>query len=112
MKMKAVDILWKIGMEEAMEKLDELSCKEASDALGIPETVYAGMTTEASHDYASDRFRRLPASLEKFMGLPNEVEIPDPEDPTWDEDTISEYLCDKYGFFHRGFKIDKDGVLS
>ena len=39
---------------------------------------------------------------EELEGLPTEIEIPD--DIT-DEDGISDYITDKTGFCHKGFKL-------
>lgn len=40
-----------------------------------------------------------------LAGLPTEVEIPD---DLYDEDDISDWLSDEYGYCHNGFEIEED----
>ena len=91
-----------------MKKLDDMSCQKAATALNIPVETYANMTTSERHDYAYDLFHRCPTELHEFMGLPDEVEIPEefnkPSDDCFPED-ISDWLSDEYGFCHGGFEI-------
>ena len=42
---------------------------------------------------------------EELENLPTEIEIPDGMD---DDDEISDYISEKTGFCHKGFKLDKD----
>lgn len=100
--MKATNIKWDIDIEEAYELLDNMTAEQAAKALEIPKDMYANMTTEERHDYAYDAFHHNRVSLEEFVGLPDEVEIP--EGLTDDED-ISDWLSDEYGYCHEGFKL-------
>ena len=103
--MKAYNIDWDIDIEEAFEKLDEMNYKSAASALGISADDYANMTTEERHDFAYDLFHHCPGELEDFMDLPTKVEIP--KELTNEED-ITEWLSDEYGFCIKGYKLDTD----
>lgn len=108
MNIKVVDIEWDVDVEEGYKVLDSMPAKEASEALGIPFKTYSNMTTEERHDYAYDSWRHNRTSLSEFVGAPNEVEIPNPEDPAWNEDTISDYVSEETGWCHHGFKVVYD----
>ena len=108
--MKAFNIKWMIDLDEVYEKLDDMTAKKASEELGISYDTYANMTTEERHDYAYDLFHHNRVSLDEFMGLPDEVEIPEPLQRN-DED-ISDWLSDEYGFCHEGFQLDTDKLAA
>ena len=107
--MKATNIQWDIDMDEVYELLDNMTYTDAADSLGIPHDKYANMTTSERHDFAYDLFHHSPGTLDEFMGLPNEIEIPEelnkPDDDYYNED-ISDWLSDTYGFCHNGFEIE------
>ena len=103
--MKAYNIDWDINIEEALDMLDEMDYKDAASTLGISVDTYANMTTEERHDYAYDLFHHCPGELEDFMNLPTKVEIP--KELTNEED-ITEWLSDEYGFCIKGYKLDTD----
>ena len=103
--MKATNILWDVDFWEVYEKLDQMSYDKAAEALGVPSVTYANMTTAERHDYAYELFRHSPAALDEFLGLPNEIDIP--EELTDDED-ISDWLSDTYGYCHKGFNLIED----
>jgi len=108
--MKATNIRWDIDFDEVYEKLDEMTYEAAAEAIGVPAETYANMTTEERHDYAYDLFHHSPATLDEFMGLPNEVIIPDELNKPDDEyyvDDISDWLSDEYGFCHEGFVLEE-----
>ena len=75
--MKAYNIDWDVDIEEAFDILDEMNYKDAASALEISADKYANMTTEERHDYAYDFWRHISGGIEEFVGLPNEVEIPE-----------------------------------
>lgn len=103
--LKATDIQWDIDIDEGYDKLDDMTVENASKALQIPQHIYANMTTQERHDYAYDRWHHHHASLCEFVGAPDEVVIPDPTDPYWNEETISNYISNEKGWCHSGFKI-------
>ena len=98
----AYNIQWSIDMDEVYERLDSMTAEKAAEALGVHFYTYANMTTEERHDYAYDKFNHCPAELDEFIGLPEEVEIP--ENLADDED-ISDWLSDKFGYCHEGFGL-------
>ena len=114
--MKAYEIKWNIDIKESYEKLDEMTAEAAASALEIPVNTYGNMTTEERHDYAYDKFHHCPAALEEFLGMPDEVEIPEEiaSDPEYSDnydglvECISDWLSDEYGYCHEGFKLDID----
>ena len=102
--MKAKNIQWDIDMECVYNILDEMSAKEAAKALELPYDKYANMTDEEKDDWAYDFFSNRPDALLEFVDLPSEVELP--KDLT-DEDDISDWLSDEYGFCHDGFELER-----
>lgn len=104
--MKAYGIKWDIDVEDAYGKLDDMTSEKAAEALGIPKEKYANMTTSERHDYAYDAFHHNKVDLAEFMGLPDEVEIP--ESVGTDDEDISGWLSDQYGYCHGGFTLDID----
>lgn len=106
--MKVTNIVWNIDMGQIYEKLDEMASEEAAKALGLPKGTYANMTTSERHDYAYETFHGHDTAVAEFMGLPTETDIPD--DIGDDEDAISDYLSDEYGFCHKGFSLETDNI--
>lgn len=103
--MKAYNIQWDIDIEDAIGTLDRKTSAGAAKVLEIPEARYANMTTSERHDYAYSYFHHCPGAMEDLFELPEFIEIP--ENIT-DEDDISDWLSDEYGFCHNGFTLDTD----
>lgn len=101
--MRAVNILWDVDISDGIDALNEMTAKDAAEALGVPVDTYANMTTEEREDYAYDVFERSPESLTEFIGLPDTVEIPKRFKR---EESISDWLSDEYGFCHCGFELE------
>lgn len=104
--MKACNIIWDIDMKQILEKLDDMTADNAVKALQIPYQTFINMSTSEIHDYAYDMFEHNQAAAAEFMGLPEEVEIPNSVGT--DEDDISDWLSDEYEFCHKGFTLDTD----
>lgn len=103
--MKAYNIKWDIDIDDAIDTLDEMTSEDAAKVLELPEKRYANMTTSDRYDYAYSYFERCHGAMEGLFRLPNSVEIP--KDMS-DEDEISDWLSDEYGFCHAGFELDTD----
>ena len=107
-EMKATNIQWDIDIDEALDRLDAMEVDDAAEELGIPAERYASMSTEERHDIACDKWHHAPGSLDDFMGLPDEVEVPMDllcsEDP---DEYIANWLSDEYGFCHNGFELER-----
>lgn len=95
---KATDILWDIDSEDIYAALDKMDVYKAAEVLGISTVRYALMTTEERHQ-AADNLSRF--DKEELMNLPSEVDIPD----RIDEEEVSDWLSDEFGFCHQGFKL-------
>lgn len=105
--LKAINIEWDIDMDEAIEILDDMSVGDAAQSLKISKEKYSKMTIDERHEVAIDIFHHCPAVLDELMGLPNEVEIPA---ELIDEDDITDWLSDEYGFCFNGYGlIDEEG---
>ena len=101
--MKTTSIDWDIDISEAQNTLLEMSVEKAVEVLGVSTRQYANMTTEERLDYVYDLQHHSPASLQEFINLPDEVEIPN---GNWDDDSITEYLADQYGYCINGYTLD------
>lgn len=101
--MRAYDIEWDIDIEEAFEKLDTMTLEEAAVALDIQLPLYSKMNAIERRDFTYDRFRHNHIDLAEFIGAPEYVDIPkEIED---DEEAISDWLSDEFGWCHRGFRL-------
>ena len=71
------------------------------------------MTDEERKEYICDAIAKDKSIAAKLMALPSEVEIPD-NMITFDTDAnaISDYISDKIGFCHAGFKIECNMTFS
>lgn len=107
--MKAVNIDWVIDVDEALERLDEMTYQTAAEKLSISADTYANMSTSERHDYACDVWHHDPAELEEFMELPDEVEIPSEidSDVCGDayEQVVTDWLADTYGYYINGYDL-------
>lgn len=104
--MRISNIIWDVDMDDVYENLDEMTAEKAAEALGISQKRYANMSTAERHDYAYEVFHGHDAAIGEFMGLPTEMDVPDDIDT--DEDSVGDYLSDKYGYCHRGFVVDSN----
>ena len=102
--MKVTNIEWVVSDEEIMDRLDNMTAEQAAEKLGIPYNTYANMTTEERHDYAFDAFRHNRADRAEFVGLSDEVELPEGAE-TWENDEITDYLCEEYGYYTNGYNL-------
>lgn len=107
--MKATNIKWDVSEEEILTALDSLTAQEASKRLEIPYSTYANMTTSERHEYALDAFHHNLEQRAEFIGLPDEVMLPE-EAINWEDDEITDYLSDEYGYFINGYDLpERDG---
>lgn len=93
--MKACNIEWSVDLND-IDIYGYIETKEASEAskeLGIPYEYYINMSIEDIEDYVYEQCHRNPYFLGEFIGLPSSVELPDVDD-----DVITEWLSDTYGF--------------
>ena len=104
----AYNIDWDVDMDEVYEVLDEMTCGLAAKALGLSKARYSNMTTGERHDYATDVFRHCPAQLDEFLGLPDEVMLPDDVE----EEDAADWLSDTYGYCINGLDIRPEFVIT
>ena len=100
--LKAYDIEWDFDEDQIFERIDETESEEMAEIIGISVEKYESLTQEERYDWAYDKFRHCPALLDEFMGLPDEVDIPL---ELVDDEDISNWLSDEYGFCHEGFQL-------
>ena len=98
--MKAINIEWDIDIEDGLYALDEMTYKDAAEALGISADYYANMTPDERDEYATEVFEKSPSTLIEIIGLPDTVELPKHLKNT---ESISDWLSDEFGFCHKGF---------
>ena len=100
--MKAINIEWDIDIEDGLCVLDEMTYKDAAEALGISADTYANMTTDEKDEYATEVFEKSPSTLIEIVDLPDTVEIPK---HLKNNESISDWLSDEFGFCHKGFVL-------
>lgn len=108
--MKVTNVQWDFDMDEVYERLDSMSEKAAADALEVALSDYSRMSVLERHDLAEHLFHHCPAKLDEFVGLPDEIEVPDPitsaySDPEELEEVISDWLSEEFGYCHSGFEV-------
>lgn len=104
-KLYAKNIKWDIDIDEIYEALDEMTVVEAANLLELCVERYANMSTEEKHDYAYDYFHhRHDDCKAEFLGIPSEIKIPD--GLVGDDEAISDWLSDEYGWCHEGFELE------
>lgn len=100
--MKAINIEWDIDIEDGLYVLDEMTYKNAAEALGISADTYANMNSDERDKYATEVFEKSPSTLIEIVGLPDTVELPK---HLKDVESISDWLSDEFGFCHKGFLL-------
>ena len=101
-----------IDIDQALEKLDDMTAEKAAEALEIPKDQYANMHTNERHDYARDLWHHSPATLEEFMEAPKSIELPDPLSQDWDEETVTDWLTEETGFNFDNYEIECNKTIS
>ena len=101
--MRAVNIEWDVDPEDIYETLDNMTVFQAAEKLELPLSIYANMTTEERHSYAYEVCESR-AKVNEIIGLPDEVDVPVPEEYT--EDDITDWLSDTYGWCVRRYNIE------
>lgn len=108
----ATNIKWDVDADDVMDYIDngyidEISCDQDAEILGISRSIYGNMTDKERKEYIYDAITKDKSIAAELMGLPSEVEIPD-NMITFDKDidSISDYISDKIGFCHAGFKLE------
>lgn len=110
----AYDIDWDVDASEITEALDIMrvfdAAKKASEIFGISETHYVNMHTDERHDAIYDALRHSPGMGDDFFNLPRAILIPE---EVWiegadDNDVITDWLSDEYGFCINGYKLSAD----
>lgn len=115
---KATNIKWDVDVDDVMDcidsgYIDETNCDQDAEILGISRSIYGNMTDKERKEYICDAIAKDKSIAAKLMALPSEVEIPD-NMITFDTDAnaISDYISDKIGFCHAGFKIECNMTFS
>lgn len=67
-----------------------------------PYEAYANMSTDERHDYAYDCFHHNACDKAEFMGIPEEIQVPT---GFIDDEEISEWLSNEYGYCHEEFNL-------
>lgn len=101
--MKAYNIQWDVNLDDFLEALDHMTTKNAAKSIGVSPGVYQTMPKVQIRDYARPVFSTSKTDIANYIGLPSEVEIPDTIEH--DDETISDWLSDTYGFCHTGFEL-------
>lgn len=115
---KATNIKWDVDADDVMDYIDsgyidEINCDQDAEILGISRSIYGNMTDKERKECICDAIAKDKSIAAKLMALPSEVEIPD-NMITFDTDAnaISDYISDKIGFCHAGFKIECNMTFS
>lgn len=93
-------INWDIDLQDAYERLDNMSKKNAANALGMPYHSY--LRISSPYELINDLFNNYPVAFNNFMGIPNTVILPDDIVDRWhkekNDEIITNYLSDTYDF--------------
>lgn len=103
--MLASDIMWDVDMDSVMEQLHDTPDEIAAAAIGQDAKSFAALSRDEKEKAVRTAFEADHKKLNAFCDLPDEVTVPD---GMTDEDEISDWLSDTYGFCHLGFVLETD----
>lgn len=109
--MTVSNIKWDVDIDDALEKLSEMSYEDAAAVLGFSARDYANMSTQEREGFAYDLWNGSPSSMWEFMELPAEVEVPDEVLNDYEEmgdEAITDWLSDEYGFCVENYDLSED----
>ena len=108
--MKAVNIKWDVDIDDAVEYFCDVAENDpagASEAIHIPYEIFIDMTWDEKEKAARNYFQSNPAKMAEFLGIPDEISIPDSVKPEKEDDAISNYITEVTGYCHKGFIVIK-----
>ena len=103
----AYNIAWDVDRDDLAEELDTLSDEEIETSTGIKD--YSTLTDDEKENKI-DLIQNQQKLVNAIMRLPDSVEIPIHTIEALDEDeeAVSDFLSDEYGFCHQGFNLTDD----
>ena len=98
----AYNIKWDVDFDDFFETINEMTDGYASEALGCSIGIYREMNEEKFHDFVYEFYENNKDKVYEIMELPTEVEI---SSGLFDDEEVSDWLSDEYGFCHAGFEL-------
>ncbi len=109
------DIFWDYDISELMDLLEDISEEKAAHGMELPLETYKNMTYEERLDYLQDMLRHNEVSdymLSEVLNMPSTVVIPKEvvkeAIECQDDEIISDWLSDEYGYCHEGFTLSEE----
>lgn len=99
-------IEWDFDVDDIFTTINEMTTEQASEILGVDIEMYKKITTEELCDCINEIFDTNPNKFCEIFDLPTSIVIP--ESVVGDEDNISEWLSNEYGFCIRGLIYVKE----
>ena len=106
--MRAINIDWDVSLEEIFEFFDCISLERASKIIEVPLSQWSNMTESEQNDYIADAIHHCPNIVYEWLNIPDTVELPK---GFFDDDEITEYLSDEYGWFVKGYNLYVDDTI-
>ena len=103
--MRAFNIQWVIDFDEVYDLFDSMDDKQAAEELGLSEKDYIKLFKEDRDSLIYEHYRKRQGELERLVGLPDDVEIP--EEIT-DEEDITNWLSDEFGYCFEGYELEEN----
>ncbi len=103
--MVASNIDWYVSFDEFCEALLMEPDECAAEICHYNTEDYSARTTADKIDAIYDQYHHRPGEVDDYFGLPSEVDLPE---GLTDEDMVTEYLSNEYGFFVNGYALDTD----
>lgn len=111
--MKATNIKWDVDTDDLLAEVDNMPVEDIANILNISTEQYNSMSTKNQQEYFLNYIHQnsdaYACFLEDYLGLPQEVEIPESLAEQYGEDNftedISDWISDTYEFCHAGFDI-------
>ena len=108
--MKAVNIKWDVDTDDAVEYFCDVAENDpagVSEAIHIPYEIFIDMTWDEKEKAARNYFQNNPTQMAEFLGIPDEISIPDSVESEKEDDAISNYITESTGYCHKGFTVIK-----
>lgn len=101
--MIATNIQWDVYLDDILARLDKMTGKEIAETLEIPLEKYLNTTRNGLSAIVETQYMRNNHMLNKIMGLPDKVTIPNTVDTN---DGITDWLSNTYGFCLKGYELE------
>ena len=104
---KVFDIHWDYSRDDVRDMLDRLGISETCKKFHL-NPKFVPKDDGVVIDFCIEQLHHGRATVYKAFDLPESIEVP----ASWSDEDISNYLSDKYGYYHNGFSRSDDEEVN